>query len=413
MKIFSFTAKTVSWMIALAVSVCMSVASAGSLIATWTPNSEPDLAGYIVYYGTESGNCTNEVDVKNTTTFMASDLIDGQEYFFAVKAYDYSGNKSSLSAEVSATVGGPMLAVLKDQNSLRLVWTPVTGADSYKIYRSTDPYFTPTTPIQTVSASEHEFADAHHFSNNSEQTYYTAQAMQGSSVLHQYETVGAFDIKLQAGLNLVSLPLEPADPSLHATFRDQLTGGQSSADADQLRFWNGEEYNVAWLFEGNVAEFNGKWIGASTGQEAQLSLDPNSAFWVMIQNNHPETSLTMTGRVPTALERTIVLEKGHNFVGSVYPVPVSLNKTELYEDGVMVGGVGSGEADILQAWNGQGYERTWVVDGVNEEMDGTWMDETGKDETTLSFEPGNGYIIWIKQDNPKTPWTFPNPALAE
>lgn len=400
-------------MLCLAISLWMSIANAGSLIATWAPNTEPDLAGYIVHYGTESGNYANEVDVKNNTTFIASDLVDGQEYFFAVKAYDYSGNKSALSAEVSATVGGPMLAALKDQDALRLVWTPVTGADSYQIYRSTDAYFTPTTPIQTVSASEHEFVDPQHFSNNNQQTYYTMQAMGGGSVLHQYETVGAFDVELQSGLNLISLPLEPADPSLHVTFRDQLTGGESSAEADQLRFWNGEEYSVAWLYEGAADEFDGKWIGASTGQEAQLSLDPNSAFWVMIQDNHPETVLTLTGRVPAAPERTIVLEQGHNFVGCVYPVQVSLDKTELYEDGVMIGGVGSGEADILQAWNGQGYERTWVVDGVNEEMDGTWMDETGKNETTISFKPGKGYIIWIKQENPETPWTFPNPVLAE
>ena len=33
--------------------------SSGSLIATWNPNQESDLAGYKVYYGTTSGDHTN------------------------------------------------------------------------------------------------------------------------------------------------------------------------------------------------------------------------------------------------------------------------------------------------------------------------------------------------------------------
>lgn len=388
------------------------VVSAGSLIATWAPNSEDDLAGYIVSYGIEAGNHTEEVDVKNTTTFVAEGLADGQEYYFAVKAYDYSGNVSAPSAEVSATVGGPALIAKKEDENIKLIWTPVENIDAYEIFRSHEPYFELTSPVATVAATKTEFVDALHFTNDESETYYTVRAIRAGQALFDFPTVGAYDVALRAGLNLVSLPLVPADPTIKATMTNQLTGGENSSESDQVRVWDGEEYQVAWLYEGPAAEYDGQWINSATGQESMIEIDSKSSFWVLIQDGHPEIELTLTGKVPHQTERIYELQQGYNFVGCGYPVPVELNKTELYEDGVMKGGVGSGEADILSAWNGETYERAWVVDGVGPEMDGTWMDETGKNETTILFEPGQGYIIWIKGDNEKKIWTFPNP-MAE
>jgi hypothetical protein len=387
------------------------VSTAGSLIATWAPNSEDDLAGYIVSYGATAGNYSEQVDVKNNTTFVASDLEEGKEYFFTVKAYDYSGNISAPSAEVSATVGGPALIAQKEEESIKLTWTPVDNVVEYEIFRGHDPYFQPSSPITTVAAAKHEFMDALHFTNDEFETYYTVRAKSSTGKHFDFPTVGAYDINLNTGLNLVSLPLIPADPLIKATITDQLTGGENSSKADQVRVWDGEEYKVAWLYDGPAAEYDGKWINAETGQESLMELDSKHSFWIVIQDDHPDIEMTVTGRVPKQPERIFELKQGYNFVGSCYPVTVALNESELYEDGVMKGGVGSGEADILSAWTGDSYERTWVVDGVPE-MNGTWMDETGKEETTIAFQPGIGYIIWIKGDNDKKVWTFPNP-MAE
>jgi len=398
---------------ALGLLLVSGLVSAGSLIATWAPNSEADLAGYIVSYGVESGNYTEQVDVKNTNVFVANDLSDGEEYFFTVKAYDYFGNVSAPSAEVSAIVGGSILVALKESQTIRLMWTPVGNVDTYEIYRGHDPYFKPTTPVTTVSASNQEFVDTQHFDNDELETYYTVYAKSGGSLVHDFGTVGAYDVNLNVGLNLISLPLIPADPSLPQLIADQLSGGENSSEADQIRAWNGEEYQVAWLYNGPAAEYDGQWISAATGKESDMRINSQNAFWVVIQENHPETKLTLVGRVPDQPERTYELKQGYNFVGCGYPVPVELSKTELYQDGVMKGGVGSGEADIIKAWNGSSYDRAWVVDGVNPDLDGTWMDETGKKETTITFQPGEGYVIWIKGENSQKIWTFPNPALVE
>ncbi len=386
-------------------------AAAGSLIATWDANQEEDLAGYIVCYGTTSGEYTTQTDVGNTTAFVAEGLNDGQEYYFVVKAYDFSGNVSAPSVEVSARVGDPTLVALRENETIKLVWAPVAEAASYAIYRSSDPYFTPQSPIATVDAAEHEYVDAAHFQGDEVATYYIVQAMVGGTAAYTYNTVGAFDVQLRRGLNLVSLPLTPADSTIHAVIGDQLTGGENSTSADRLRLWNGEDYDIAWLYDGPAEAFRGKWISASTGIESTRKLDTSEAFWVEVKNDHQDTVFTITGSVPSDSNKIITLHKGYNFVGSIYPVEVLLEESELYQDHVMIGGVGSGEADIMRDWNGDSYEQAWVVDGTGTEMDGVWMNETGKAETTITLRPGAGYVIWIKNDNPNTIWSYPNPSI--
>ena len=60
-----------------------------------------DLAGYKVYYGTESKNYKGlYYDVKNVTTYNLDDLIDWHTYYLAVTAYDTSGNESPYSEEI-------------------------------------------------------------------------------------------------------------------------------------------------------------------------------------------------------------------------------------------------------------------------------------------------------------------------
>jgi len=77
-------------------------AAAATIIVAWDPNPEPDIAGYVVSYGTASGSYTNSVAV-NQTWQAISGLGDGTTYYFVVRAYNTSGQYSAPSAEVSAT----------------------------------------------------------------------------------------------------------------------------------------------------------------------------------------------------------------------------------------------------------------------------------------------------------------------
>lgn len=62
-----------------------------------------DLAGYKVYYGTESTIYTESIDVGSVLTYQVNGLSDGT-YYFAVTAYDTSMNESNYSNEVSTVI---------------------------------------------------------------------------------------------------------------------------------------------------------------------------------------------------------------------------------------------------------------------------------------------------------------------
>ncbi len=70
---------------------------------TWEANTEPDLSGYRLYYGTSSGNYDKNVDVGNETMHSLSGLKSGQIYYISVRSYDSSGNESDDSIEVAYT----------------------------------------------------------------------------------------------------------------------------------------------------------------------------------------------------------------------------------------------------------------------------------------------------------------------
>ena len=66
----------------------------------WSPNSEPDLAGYNVYHGTKSGVYGFPDNVQNKTSHEKKNLDPTKRHYFAVTAYDNAGNESTPSDEV-------------------------------------------------------------------------------------------------------------------------------------------------------------------------------------------------------------------------------------------------------------------------------------------------------------------------
>ena len=100
------------WILGFEIVVCIIIgliasnAMAAQATLAWDPNTESDLAGYRVHYGTASGSYTVHTDVHNVTTYTVTGLTAGQTYYFAATAYDASGNESGYSNPVSYAVPG-------------------------------------------------------------------------------------------------------------------------------------------------------------------------------------------------------------------------------------------------------------------------------------------------------------------
>jgi hypothetical protein len=90
--------------IGIIVGIIAADAFASQATLAWDPNTESNLAGYKIHYGTDSGSYTVHLDVHNVTTYTVTGLTVGQTYYFAASAYSSSGKESGYSNPVSHTI---------------------------------------------------------------------------------------------------------------------------------------------------------------------------------------------------------------------------------------------------------------------------------------------------------------------
>ncbi len=110
------------------------VACSAEISLTWDANTEADLAGYRIHYGTASRSYFHSVDIGNVTSCAVSNLSAGQTYYFAATAYDTEGFESEFSEEISCTIKAPILDTdddgLEDDKELSIYKTDPTNPDS-------------------------------------------------------------------------------------------------------------------------------------------------------------------------------------------------------------------------------------------------------------------------------------------
>lgn len=109
----------------------------------WTPNTEPDLAGYNAYVD----KVRNNSSLISVSSYTVANLIDKQKYAFNVTALDFSGNESSMSETVYATPldttppSAPTnLTGFAGDTIVKLSWSPVLASDlvGYFVYKGTE-----------------------------------------------------------------------------------------------------------------------------------------------------------------------------------------------------------------------------------------------------------------------------------
>ena len=76
----------------------------GSAALSWTANTEPDLAGYKIYIGTQSQLYNPPITLGPVATYTATNLTSSRTYYFCISAFDNAGNESPCSSEVSKPI---------------------------------------------------------------------------------------------------------------------------------------------------------------------------------------------------------------------------------------------------------------------------------------------------------------------
>lgn len=103
---------------AILFTLSFSIVYGGSIRLSWNPVNSSALAGYRVYYGYESGIYTFSYDAGNATSCMLNSLQDCVTHYLVVTSYDYYGQESGYSNEVSG-FPRPTLDTLSPLNGLQ------------------------------------------------------------------------------------------------------------------------------------------------------------------------------------------------------------------------------------------------------------------------------------------------------
>lgn len=97
-------------------SICASL----GVVLAWDANPEPDIEGYILYWGEASRQYTNARNVGNVTDCIVDGLVIGSRYYFVLTAFNTSGLEGDPSSELDYTVrdGGFCCELSRDARTL-------------------------------------------------------------------------------------------------------------------------------------------------------------------------------------------------------------------------------------------------------------------------------------------------------
>jgi hypothetical protein len=86
--------------------LCSLPVIAADVSLAWDASSSPNVAGYKIYAGNESGKYNAPATIGNQTAYTVKGLGPGT-WYFAVTAFNSAGGESGFSNEVSTTIKEP------------------------------------------------------------------------------------------------------------------------------------------------------------------------------------------------------------------------------------------------------------------------------------------------------------------
>jgi hypothetical protein len=326
------------------------------------------------------------------------------------------------SVTVTFDPSGPAavnIAAARTTDSVRIGWTHLPVNTTYQIWRSDDPYFSPSdggsSMIATLAPPVIDdtiwFTDTGVLLDGNSYYYTIVAGNAGGQQSTPSNHVGKFARRVAPGMNLVSLPLVPSSTAIQDVVGAQLTGASSELYADRIWTWDpaNQDYDYAWLISGIGPGYDGLWWDGDPWGPSAMVLEPGMGFWVQNRQTFTQT-LAFVGAVPEAADHAVTIVEGMQLIGSSYPVSETLYAATFIEDGAH-GTASELYADRVWYWDEQlqDYDYAWLIDGAGPPYDGKWWDGDPWGETTITLKPGVGYWYQRRGVGPFV-WTNPNPA---
>ena len=149
----TYLPSTIRLCLALLLFIIPSILKAGTIEIEWDPPLTGDVAGYKVYYGTSSGSYQYTWDVGPATSCTLTDLADCTIFYWAIKAYNASGQESEKFSNELSGMSRPMVSTLNPVSGVQgdVVDLTISGANF-----ATSPTLESNNPgIKVVSVSQH------------------------------------------------------------------------------------------------------------------------------------------------------------------------------------------------------------------------------------------------------------------
>ncbi len=110
-----------------------------SVTLAWNPSTDPNVAGYMVYWGQDSAALSSSMDVGTNTSATVNGLTAGSTNFFAVASYNAADLQGTPSAEIAYLVPGALMmsAVPQPGGPVTLTF-PVAPGHWYEVLASPD-----------------------------------------------------------------------------------------------------------------------------------------------------------------------------------------------------------------------------------------------------------------------------------